>query len=242
MGNLLKLKAAFAASAVTASIIAGAEAQVTSNSQLLAPPASDVVALVEKTSEREIRAFLEPLELTVTPFDDGDSTTYSMMATTEAGGQFLVTLFGCENPATGEGCEALTSYAGFSNAGLAYDDLNRFNTLSAVSKAVNLADQNTVVFGVQQYLAGGVSADNMQFVIVLFLNDLDNFMSEVSGASTAVSHRPSNEPDAAQKTDNVLAGDAEMQKAPFGAFSTRGAIASAINNTRRVSFSVDASR
>ena len=124
MGNLLKLKAAFAASAVTASIIAGAEAQVTSNSQLLAPPASDVVALVEKTSEREIRAFLEPLELTVTPFDDGDSTTYSMMATTEAGGQFLVTLFGCENPATGEGCEALTSYAGFSNAGLAYDDLN----------------------------------------------------------------------------------------------------------------------
>ena len=67
-------------------------------------------------------------------------------------------------------------------------------------------------------------------------------MSEVSGASTAVSHRPSNEPDAAQKTDNVLAGEAEMRKAPFGAFSTRGAIASAINNTRRVSFSVDAPR
>lgn len=242
MRNLLKLKAAFAAIASIASIVAGAEAQVTSNSQLLAPSASDSSALIEKTSESNIRAFLEPLGITIAPFEDGDDTAYTIMATTETGAQFLVTLFACENPLTGDTCEGLTSYAGFSNAGLAYDDLNRFNTQAAVSKAINLEAQNTVIFGVQQYLAGGVSADNMQFVIVLFLNDLDKFMSAEANNATAVSHSATERDNTPIKTDNVLAGEADIQTGAFGAYSLSGAIASAINNTRHVSFKVDAAR
>ena len=241
MSNLLKLKAAFAAMASFASIVAGAEAQVTSNSQLLAPPVSEN-ALVEKVSASDIRAFLEPLEIAIAPFEDGDDAAYTIIATTESGGQFLVTLFACENPLTGDTCEGLTSYAGFSNAGLAYDDLNRFNTQSTVSKAINVEAQNAVIFGVQQYLAGGVSADNMQYVIVLFLNDLENFMNAEANNATAVSHRSSNENSTPTKTDNALTDGPGMQTGVFGAYSLSGAIASAINNTSGVSFKVDAAR
>ncbi len=242
MSNLLKLKAAFAVTASLASIVAGAEAQVTANSQLLAPAASETGGLVEKASASDIREFLEPLGIGIAPFDDGDDTAYTMMATTETGGQFLVTLFTCEDASTGDACEGLTSYAGFSNAGLAYDDLNRFNTQATVSKAINVEAQNAVIFGVQQYLAGGVSADNMQYVIVLFLNDLDNFMQAEANNATAVSHSaPAGESKPA-KTDNDLTGAATMRTGAFGAYSLRGAVASAINNTSGVSFAVDAAR
>ncbi len=228
MGNLLKTKAAFWATA--AIVAASAQAQPTSNSQLLSS------AMIEKASAADITGFLEPLNIAVTPFEDGDDEAYTIMATAETGGQFLVTLFGCADPVAGEGCEAVSSYAGFSNAGLAYDDLNRFNTQSNVSKAINVADQNAVIFGVQQYLSGGVSADNMQFVMVLFLTDLDRFMAAQENAQTSISLPANSRETQKSKTGNLLSDSDRPAPAAFGRYSLSGAIASAINNTGNVTF------
>ncbi len=226
MGNLLKMKAALAAAATVAT---GASAQPAVNSQLLAP-----AAMIEKVSIADITGSLEPLGITVAPFEDGDDLAYTVMATTESGGQFLVSLFGCVDPAAGDDCEAVSSYAGFSNAGLAYADLNRFNIESNVSKAINVADQNVVIFGVQQYLTGGVAADNLQYVIVLFLTDLNRFMAAGPSEETTVSLSASGGA-AATKTENVLS-DGDARAPAFGSYSLSGAVASAINNTADVRF------
>ncbi len=241
MSNQLKFRAALAAMAGVALFSVGASAQVATNGPLLAAPAGGV-SLVEKASEADIRGFLEPLGIVVAPFEEGDETAYTMTATTESGGQFLVTLFTCEDPTNGVNCEGLTSYAGFSNAGLAYDDINQFNTTSTVSKAVNLETQRAVVFGVQQYLFGGVSADNMQHVIVLFLNDLDDFMQSRANNATTIAHQASDGENTNSKTSNAL--DAPPVSAPgaFGPISLNGAIASAITNTHGVSFGVAVQR
>ncbi len=232
MCNLLKTKAAFAAAVLGATAV---QAQPTSNSQLLAP-----AKMIEKVSVADITGFLEPLGIAVAPLDEGDDEAYTIMATAETGGQFLVTLFGCADPAVGQGCEGVSSYAGFSNAGLAYDDLNRFNTESNVSKAINVADQNAVIFGVQQYLSGGVSADNMQFVIVLFLTDLDRFMvgqeAEEENPQTSVSLSADDDEAMQPKTRNLLSNDDAQATAAFGPYSLSGAVASAINNTGDVRF------
>lgn len=228
MGNLLKIKAAFAAAAFFAT---GVQAQSATNSQLLgAPP------LVEKASLADITDFLAPLGISVEPFEDSQADTFTVMATSESGGQFFVTLFACADPLTGAGCEGFSSYAGFSNAGFAYDDLNRFNTESSVSKAINIADQNAVIFGVQQYLTGGVTADNMQFITVLFLNDLDQFIISQENAGTAVSFSDKDRESSGTKTDNILDATESELLTSFGRVSMPAAISSAINNTTGVRF------
>ena len=228
MGNLLKLKAALAALAVSAT---GVQAQPATNSQLLgASP------LLQKVSLADVSNFLEPIGITVEPFEDSQADTFTVMATSESGGQFFVTFFACADPLTGSDCEGFSSYAGFSNAGFAYDDLNRFNTESSVSKAINIADQNAVIFGVQQYLTGGVTADNMQFITVLFLNDLDQFIISQENAGTAVSFSDEKRETSDAKTDNILAANESELLTSFGRVSMRAAISSAINNTTGVRF------
>ena len=227
MSNLLKLKAAFAAITFSAT---GVQAQSASNTQLLASP------LVEKASAADITQLLDPLGISVAPVDDGQAETFTILATTQSGRQFLITLFGCADPATGADCEGFSSYAGFSNAGFAYDDLNRFNTESSVSKAINIADENAVIFGVQQYLTGGVSADNMQFVTVMFLNDLNKFMTSPGTVGTSVSLSTDGRDASNSKTSNDFTDGDASPLTPFGRISMRAAIATAINNTADVRF------
>lgn len=231
MSILLKITAVFAAAAIIAS---NAQAQPAANAQLLAP------AKIEKASAADIAGVLEPLAITVEPFEEGDDSAYTIMATTESGGQFLVTLFACADPLAGTDCEGVSSYAGFSNAGLAYEDLNRYNLESAVSKAINVADQNAVIFGVQQYLSGGVSPGNMQFVIVLFLADLDKFMAGAPNEQTSVSMSATQSETARPKTGNLLSARDASATAAIGPYSIKGAIASAINNTGNVAFTTPA--
>jgi len=233
MENLLSLKAAIAAAAICAPFSAGgAAAQSTANSQLAAPAPT----VVETVSAADITGFIESLEIAIAPYEDGVAETFTLMATAQTGGQFLMTLFGCADPATGADCEGFSTYAGFSNAGLAYDDLNRFNTESSVSKAINIADQNAVIFGVQQYATGGVSLANMQFVTVLFLNDLNKFMTSPQNIQRSVALAV--EEDAPTKTGNNFSAEKKVAPAPFEFISIDGAIASAINNTSDVGFDV----
>lgn len=229
MDNVLNLKAALAAAAVI--FATSAQAQPAGNAQLLAP------TTIEAASMDDIAAILAPMRVSVTSMDDGDAATFTMIATAESGGQFLVTLFGCADPGVGSNCQGVSTYAGFSNAGLAYDDLNRYNLESSISKAINVADQNAVIFGVQQFLNGGVSLNNVQFVIALFLTDLDNYMGAGANGKTSVAWTENEADPAASKTGNVLQTRGAPSPAPFGPYSVEGAIASAINNTSDVRFS-----
>lgn len=229
MDNLLKLKAVLAA--VAAVIAASAQAQPAANAQLMAP------APIETASAADIAGLLEPMKIAVLPFEDGDNSAHTIIATTESGGQFLITLFGCADPVAGVGCEGVSSYAGFSNAGLAYDDLNRFNRESTVSKAINVDGQNAVIFGVQQFLKGGVRRDNIQFTIALFLSDLDKYLESAANNQTSVSFTIDKPELSVSKSDNLFRERRATQSAVFGLFSIDGAIASAINNTSDVRFS-----
>lgn len=228
MDNLLKLKAVFTAAA--AIIATSAQAQPPANAQLLAP------APVEVVSAADITGVLEPLNITVLPFDEGDDSAHTIIATAESGGQFLITLFGCADPVVGTGCEGISSYAGFSNAGLAYEDLNRFNRESTVSKAINVTGQNAVIFGVQQFLKGGVTRDNIQFTIALFLSDLDKYLESAANNQTSVSLTTGDTDQAGSKSVNLFSESRATQSAVFGLYSIDGAIASAINNTGDVRF------
>ena len=229
MGKVLKIKAALAGAAGFA--VSAAAAQTTANSQLLAQ-----ATVIEKTSASNIAETLAAMGITSAAFADGDDSVYTLLATTEGGGNFLVTIFDCADPAAGADCAGVTNYTAFSNAGLAYDDLNNFNLNASVSKAINLADQNVAIFGTQQHLNGGVTEQNMQYVTLLFLNDMQTFMDNTQAPSTSVAYQENSA--APAKTDNLSAEGAAPASAPFHGVSEAAVLRAAIANTKKVSFKV----
>ncbi len=234
MGKVLKLATVVASSMCFAAQTGVAQGQTASNSQLMLSP------VVERLSASDISDILAKYEITtqLIPYEGQDAAT--LAASTEGGGKFLVSLFGCEDPTTGADCRGAATYTAFSNAGMAYDDINTFNTDAQVAKAVNVAEQNIIVFGIQRFFNGGVSRDNIEFEMILFLNDMQGFLENRQTGATSISDRASEKPGG--KTDNVIAsgttGTVSLRRA--GAVSTSGAIAAAIANTGNASFVYDA--
>lgn len=231
MGNLLKLLAGVTAAGLAA--LTGATAQQISNPQL------QTTAVSEKLSVADITAILANKAITTQKIPYEGNETATLLATTEGGGKFLVTLFACEDPLEGLNCEGAATYVAFSNAGLAYDDINAFNTEASVAKAVNVAAQNLIIFGVQRFYSGGVTRANVEYETLLFLNDMQKFFNDRETAGTAVSLKDDLSAGGA-KTENIVAGESSGLNAirAAGAMAPAAALAVAIHNTKGVSFAI----
>ncbi|MEO1251090.1 MAG: hypothetical protein AAFW81_01935 [Pseudomonadota bacterium] len=210
-----------------------AAAQSTSNPQLAAPSAAASVAL-EKFDISDVSALLGEYAIATTllPYEQNDAAT--LAAETEAGGRFLISMFNCDDAVTGVGCQGAATYTAFSNAGLAYDDLNAFNSTARVTKVVNVEAQNIVILGFQRFFAGGVNRENYEYSIMLFLADVQDYLMAREVAATSVAF--SEDAKDLEKTDNLTAQAAPTTAAALGAFSEAGAVAAAISNTGDVGF------
>lgn len=215
----------------------GGDSPALKNSQLLAPGAS-----VETVSAADINTVLGRLGAQTIVFDDENPVLYTIAATLESGGTFMVSLSDCLNADTGADCRRVTTYTGMPNAGFSYETLNLFNTLSGSGKAINLAEQNAIVFGTHQFLAGGVSLSNIEFNMVQLLSDVSQFVTALEGEANTVSFNGRAIAPAGDKTANVT-GDAPSSATltpdrAGGAYSTRAAVAAAIGNTVNTSFRI----
>lgn len=183
MGKIKTWAAVMAAGVALSALNAAAFAQQGVNS--LAPAQASVVQTV---SAADIEAMLAGYSVTTqrgpTSVEGG---VVSIVATTPGNAQFFITLINCSDLAGASGCPILATFTAWSNSGLSYDDLNSFNSKADVTKAVNVAEQNLVVFRTQQFLQGGVTKANVADGIVRFLGDMQQFVEERRVAGTQVS-------------------------------------------------------
>ncbi len=210
--------------------VAPATAQSTSNSQLLGG------GVMYKFSASDVASMLSDFEIetALADYDGGELAT--MVARTSGGAQFLISLLACDNLATATGCQRAIVFTATSNAGFAYEDLNDFNLGSDVTKAMNLASENIVIFGIPIYSGGGIGRDNFKLLTALFLNDMQNFSEAQSTAASQVSF--DNGPKPAAKLDNIgSASQSAPREIPlYSAAMTEHAVSAAVANTWRVEF------
>lgn len=210
--------------------VAPATAQSTSNSQLLGG------GVMSKFSASDVTSMLSDYEIetALADYDGGELAT--MVARTPGGAAFLISLMVCDELATATGCQRAMMFTATSNAGLAYEDLNEFNLGSDVTKAMNLASQNIVMFGVPIYSGGGIGRDNFKLITLLFLNDMQSFTEAQSAAASQVTFELGPKP--AGKLDNIgSASPSAPREIPFfSAGMKEHAVSAAVANTWRVEF------
>jgi len=231
MANLLNLKAALACLSTFALMTGPAAAQATSNSQL------QTASVKDKFSVSDISAIMAEFEIatSLSPYEGNGSAT--MLAETSGSARFIISLFNCDNPEIGSGCQGAVVYTGIPNAGVAYEDINTFNANADVTRAVNLPEQNIILFGRQIFFNGGVGRDNFKFVSALFLTDMQRYVDSQTAAGTSVSLKV--DPSANGKTSNVI-GDGDriefIAKSVSLADAVDHALTAAIANTWQVTF------
>ncbi len=218
--------ACFAAAAIVA---APAFAQNTANSQLLGG------GVMQKFSASDVASMMSEfgIQTSLAPYDGSEAAT--IVAKTSGGAQFFISMFTCDNLAAGTGCQQALVYTGTSNAGFAYEDINTFNGNADITKAVNVAAQNIIVFGAPIYARGGIGRDNFKLLAALFLNDMQRFVD--SQSATAASVSLTSPPPAGGKLDNI---GAEREPAPdtpyYRASLTEHMVSAAVSNTWKVKF------
>lgn len=229
MYKSLKLKAALGGVLCCAQAAQAAGAQNSANSQLLSSglketfSAADVSAMM---AEFDIQTALEPYE--------GDETA-TLAAATDGGAKFWISLFQCDDPTTGGNCRGAALFTGLSNAGVSYDDINSFHSQANVTRAVNLSEQNIIIFGTQIFFSGGVGRDNFKYVTALFLTDMQRYVDGKTESGTLVSLDIA--PSDRSKVGNVTqAADEAPPDASAIRFDVEHALSAAIANTWRVSF------
>lgn len=230
MVKSLKLKAAIGGALCCALTAQSAAAQNAANGQLMdaglrqAFSVSDVSAMM---AEFSIQTSLEPYE--------GDETA-TVAATTEGGAKFWISLFQCDDPATGANCRGAAMFTGLSNAGVSYDELNAFHTEANVTRAVNVSESNIIIFGTQMFFSGGIGRDNFKFITALFLTDMQRYVEgkAVSGTMISLDETLSR----GGKIDNVTetGGSAAATEALAVSFDIDYALSAAISNTWVVNF------
>lgn len=228
--NYLRFMAQGAACALLVTMPAAA--QQGANTQLAAPTllqnfgASDVSSML---AEFNITAALQPYS--------GDGTG-SMIARTDGGAMFVITMMQCSDPAAATGCTQAVIYTGMSNSGVAYDDLNIFHTNSNVTRAVNIPDQQMIVFGTPIFAQGGIGREHFQLLTALFLNDMQQYIEGQIAAGTSVSLE--GQPDKGGKTDNMTADSSEyLGSSQLKLASLPHALKAAVSNTQYVNFLPD---
>ena len=155
---------------------------------------------------------------TLQPYS-GDGTG-SMIARTDGGAMFVITMMQCSDPAAATGCTQAVVYTGLSNSGVAYDDLNTFHTNSNVTRAVNIPDQQMIVFGTPIFTQGGIGREHFQLLTALFLRDMQQYVQNQMAAGTSVSLTV--QPDEGGKADNVTADSSELLESSLVASCVKG--------------------
>lgn len=230
MGKLLKTKAALAGLIVYAGAAQSAMAQSTSNSQLLE------TGLSEKFSAEDISSMMSEFEIqtVLTPYAGDEAAT--LVALTSGGGQFIISMFQCEDVTVGKNCNGAVIYTAMSNSGVAYDDINAFNSDSDVTKAVNMGDENLILYGTQIFFGGGVGRENYKLVTALFLTDLQRYIEAQVAAGVSVSFQAT--PSSTDKLTNspTIDGETRFLNATPISVSHDLVRATAIANTWHVEF------
>lgn len=206
-----------------------AAAQPGANTQLAAPTwlqnfgVSDVSSML---GEFNISVALQPY--------NGDGTG-SLIARTEGGAMFVVTMMQCSDPAAATGCTQAVIYTGMSNSGVAYDDLNTFHTNANVTRAVNIPDQQMIVFGAPIFTQGGIGREHFQLLTALFLNDMQQYVDGQTVGGTSVSLEV--QPRDGGKADNITAeSSTSLASSQLKSASLPHALKAAVSNTQHVDF------
>lgn len=222
------LKFAAAAAAVFGAIVAPAGAQGTSNNALAG--SGGVMSLI---SASDVAAMMT--ELGVASELVNAEGTAILVAETEGGGRFLFRFFGCANEAQAVNCRNTIITAGLPSAGITYEDLNTFNGNSIVTTAVNVPEQQIVLFGRNIIVLGGHSRDLFKGTVYLFLNDVSSFAQMTSSASS-VAFAPEAK---GSKISGVASTVPSGPKTFFGLKDISQEVSAAIANTNDVSFKVN---
>ncbi|MEL7490742.1 MAG: YbjN domain-containing protein [Pseudomonadota bacterium] len=218
MPGICKAVAAVLSLVVT---ISGASAQSTSNSTL------SKNRVLETISAADVTALLAELSITTALSENDPGLPPFMVATTAGGATFFVNFDGCTDVAAAAGCILVGHFTAGANLGLSYDDLNEFNTLAQVTRAVNDTQNNLVLFAHQQIISGGVGSDNYRLNLVLFLQDMQAHADRRQGAVTSVSFEQA----AGAASSKILSGEP-------GAAATPEAISTAMSH-RLVETAID---
>lgn len=228
--NYLRFMARGVACALLATMPAAA--QQGTNMQLAAP------ALLQNFGASDVSSMLSDFNITAAlqPYT-GDGTG-SMIARTDGGAMFVITMMQCIDPAAATGCTQAVVYTGMSNSGVAYDDLNVFHTNANVTRAVNIPDQQMIVFGTPIFTQGGIGREHFQLLTVLFLNDMQQYIEGQAAAGTSVSLDV--QPDEGGKTNNTTVDSSEqLGLSQLTSASLPHALRAAVSNTQYVNFLSD---
>jgi hypothetical protein len=211
---------------------APAAAQQTSNG-MLSGGSGTIMSLI---SASDVASMMTELGVTTELKAAADGSPY-LLAAAGGGGRFVFRFFGCESAVQATGCRNTIVTAALPSAGVSYDDLNNFNGASVVTTAVNIPEQQIIIFGRNIIILGGHSRDLFKGTVYLFLRDVDSF---ASSRSSAASVSFSKEAPARSKISGVQGGGAE--KGPtevFGVSDLQADISAAIANTNDIDFAVD---
>lgn len=216
--------------AVAAGLGAAPAAAQTSNSMLATSgvmnriSASDVVSMMTDLG----------VHTQLTASEDG---TPVLLASTDGGARFMFQFFGCDDQAKAVGCLNTIILAAAPSAGSTYDDLNAFNGRATVTTAVNLPEQQTILFGRNIIVAGGHSRDLFKATVYYFLRDVASFVNSRAGSASVAFEKPSR---AVSKLTPPQAEAARRNPSEaFGITDYRAAVSTAIANTNDVDFSVN---
>lgn len=225
MSRLLRLAAA--AAAIFGALAAPAGAQ-TSNNALAG--SGGVMSLISASDVAAMMGELGVASQLVAA--DGSAI---LVAETEGGGRFLFRFFGCANEAQAVNCRNTIVTAGLPSAGVTYDDLNLFNGNSVVTTAVNVPEQQIVLFGRNIIILGGHSRDLFKGTVYLFLNDVASF-AQMSSSASSIAFAPKAD---GSKISGVAAMSPSAPKTFFGLTDISQEVSAAIANTKDVSFKVN---
>ncbi len=215
--------------AVSTMSVSLVNAQPTANTQLMSN------SLIEEFSAPDVISMLGELDIALVRQPYTGDETASLLATTSGGATFVVTILACADPAAALGCKQALVYTGVSNVGVVFDDINRFHTNANVTRAINVPQQDILVFGTQIFATGGIGRENFQVLTALFLRDMQDYIENQRSAGTSVAltlegapkNKIENEPDSF--SENIMLPSYYRENISH-------TLTAAVSNTRNVRF------
>jgi len=189
-----------------------------------------------KISAAETISMLVGIGVQAQTVQTSPTSTPNVLAQAPSGGRVYVDFVSCEDKVALTGCNSIILRAAMSNAGVTYDDLNRFNSNAVVIKGVNIAERNLVFFMRHMIVFGGVRNQQLQVQTALFLNDMDIYVTNQAN-STSVSYEDEDVlPNASSKITGLNTERKIQQPHSAAAFVDDALVDSAIYNTYSVRF------
>jgi hypothetical protein len=226
MGQMYKLLISAAALAAVAVAPAGAQSNPSLSGNL------------QSVSISEASALLGELGVQSQAQSTGAGQTPMLLAQTEGGAKFLLGFFDCADAANAKGCKQVMVSTAQSSSGVEFDDMNAFNGSSSVTTVVYESSNQILIFGRNIFMPGGIGRDNFKLQVALFLQDMQQFVSNrsVGAKSVAFGVQP-----APKGKISSIVPDASLPVFKHMRVSADGSaeVAMAIANTNDVDFSVD---